>query len=157
MGRNLSGFIFVVVLSTTIGAIAPADEAKDEAIRKDHTLIEGTWRIVALEINGEKSSKDDAGKLTVVNGSDGTWSLRSDGNEISKGTSTIGPTKNPKTIDFTPNEGGGKDKLHPGIYELDEKTRKLCFAPPGKDRPTRFSSKPGSEHILITFERVSSK
>ena len=41
-----------------------------------------------------------------------------------------------------------------GIYELGEKSRKLCFALPGKDRPTEFSSAPGSEHILVTFERV---
>jgi uncharacterized protein (TIGR03067 family) len=156
MGRLLFGFMFVGVLFTAIGAIASADEAKDEAIKKDQKLIEGTWRIVALEINGEKSSEEDSKKLTVVNGSDGTWSLRSEGNEVSKGTSTIAPTKNPKTIDLTPTEGGGKDKAHPGIYELGERTRKLCFAPPGKDRPARFSSTPGSEHILVTFEREKS-
>ena len=157
MGRLLFGFMFVGVLFTAIGAIASADEAKDEAIKKDQKLIEGTWRIVALEINGEKSSEEDSKKLTVVNGSDGTWSLRSEGNEVSKGTSTIAPTKKPKTIDLTPTEGGGKDKAHLGIYELGERTRKLCFAPPGKDRPTKFSSTPGSEHILVTFEREKAK
>jgi uncharacterized protein (TIGR03067 family) len=157
MGRLLFGFMFFGVLLTATGAIASADEAKDEAIKKDHKLIEGTWRIVALEINGEKSDEEDAMKLTVVNGSDGTWSVRSEGNEISKGTSTIDPTKKPKTIDLTPTEGGGKDKAHLGIYELGEKTRKLCFAPPGKDRPTKFSSTPGSEHILVTFEREKAK
>lgn len=157
MGRLLFGLMFVGVLFTSIGTIASADDGKDEAIRKDNKLIEGTWRIVALEINGEKSKEEDAKKLTVVNGSDGTWSLRSDGKEISKGTSTIAPTKKPKTIDLTPTEGGGKDKAHPGIYELGEKTRKLCFAPPGKDRPTRFSCTPGSEHILVTLERERAK
>ena len=35
--------------------------------------------------------EEDAKKLTVVNGSDGTWNLRSEGKEISKGTSTIDP------------------------------------------------------------------
>ena len=49
----------------------------------------------------------DAKKLTVVNGSDDTWSLRSEGNEIRKVTSTINLTKKPKTIDFTPTEGEG--------------------------------------------------
>ena len=157
MLRSLFGYMFVGVLLTAIGAIASAYEAKDQSIKKDRHLIEGTWRIVALEIDGNKSSEEDAKKLTVVNGSDGTWSLRSEGNEISKGTSTIDPTKKPKSIDLTPTEGGGKDKLHLGIYELGEKTRKLCFAPPGKDRPAEFSSTPGSEHILVTFERESTK
>lgn len=72
MGRLLFGFMFFGVLLTATGAIASADEGKDEAIKKDHKRIEGTWRIVALEINGEKSDEEDARKLTVVNGSDGT-------------------------------------------------------------------------------------
>jgi uncharacterized protein (TIGR03067 family) len=93
----------------------------------------------------------------VVNGSDGTWSLRSEGNEVGKGTSTIDPTKKTKTIDLKLTEGDGKGEVHLGIYELGEKTRKLCFAPPGKDRPTEFTSKSGSEHILVTFEREAAK
>jgi len=145
------GFLVVEVLLTAIAATA--DDAKDEAIKKDRKQIEGTWRIVALEVEGNKSNEDDAKKFTVVNGSDGTWSLRSEGNVISKGISTFDPTTKPKTIDFTPTEGGGQGNQHLGIYELGEKTRKLCFAPPGKGRPTEFASTPGSEHILVTFER----
>jgi uncharacterized protein (TIGR03067 family) len=108
---------------------------------------------VALEINGNKSADEDAKKLSVVNGSDGTWTLRSEGQQISKGTSTFNPTKKPKTIDFTVTEGEGIGNQYRGIYELGEKTRKLCFAPPGKERPTEFASAPGSEHIFVTFER----
>jgi uncharacterized protein (TIGR03067 family) len=130
---------------------------KDDAIKKDRKQIEGTWRVVALEANGNKAMEEDVKKLTVVNGADGTWSLVSEGSQISKGTSTIDPTKKPKTIDFTPTEGEAKGKLHLGIYELGEKTRKLCFAAPGKDRPAEFASMPGSEHILVTFEREKSK
>ena len=130
---------------------------KDDPIKKDREQIVGTWRVVALEVNGNKTIEEDAKKLTVVNGADGTWSLLSEDREISKGTSTIDPTKKPKTIDFTPDDGEAKGKLHLGIYELREKTRMLCFAPPGKDRPTEFASMPGSEHILVTFEREKSK
>ena len=136
-----------------ITATATADDAKDEAIKKDRKLIEGTWRIIALEINGNKSNNEDAKKLSVVNGPDGAWSLLSEGKEIAKGTNSFDPTKKPKTIDFTITEAGGKRNGHLGIYELGEKSRKLCFAPAGKDRPTEFTSTTGSEHILVTFER----
>jgi uncharacterized protein (TIGR03067 family) len=131
----------------------PADDAKDKAIKKDRQQIAGTWRVVALEVNGNKAAEEDAKKLSVVNGSDGTWSLRSEGNEISQGTSVFDPSKAPKTIDFTPADGAGKGEQYLGIYELGEKRRKLCFAPAGKSRPTAFSSAPGSEHVLVTFER----
>ena len=150
------GLLVVGVVLTAIGAVASADDAKDEAIKKDRMQIKGTWRIVALEVNGNKAGEEDAKKLTVVNGSDGTWTLFSEGKEISKGTSTFDPTKKPKTIDFTITEGEGKGQ-YLGIYELGGKTRKLCFAPPGKERPAEFSSTPGSEHALVTFEREKDK
>lgn len=133
------------------------DEAKDEAIKKDRKHIEGTWRVVTLEVNGNKAMEADAKKLSVVNGSDGTWALYSEGREISKGTSTFDPTKKPKTIDFTPTEGEGKGNKYLGVYELGEKTRKMCFGPPGKERPTEFASTLGSEIILVTFEREKAK
>lgn len=150
MKATFCGFWIVGLLLT---AIAGAEDAKDESIKKDRKLIEGTWRIVALEVNGNKSSDEDAKKLSVVNGPDGVWSLLSEGKEVAKGTNSFDPTKKPKTIDFTITEGGGKGNVHLGIYELGEKSRKLCFAPTGKDRPTEFSSTPGNEHILVTFER----
>lgn len=157
MARLLFGLLAVGALLTAIATIASGDDAKDEAIKKDRKQIEGTWRVVALEVNGNKAMEEDAKKLTVVNGSDGTWSLLSEGKEISKGTSTIDPTKKPKTIAFSPTEGEGKGNQYLGIYELGEKTRRMCFAPPGQERPTAFSSTPGSEHILVTFEREKVK
>jgi len=144
----LVGSLFVA-----LGVFAIAEDAKEEAIKRDRTQIQGTWRIVTLEIGGKKVAPADANKLSVVNGSDGVWSLRSEGKEISQGNSTIDPTGKPKTIDFSITEGGGKGNHHLGIYELGEKVRKLCFAPAGKERPTEFATKPGSEHILATFER----
>jgi len=149
--------LVVGILLAAIAALGAADDAKDEAIKKDRKQIEGTWKVVALEANGNKAMDEDARKLTVVNGSDGTWSLRSEGSEISKGTNTFDPTKKPKTIDFTPTEGEGKGSQFLGIYEIGENTRRLCFAPAGKERPTEFTTTSGNEFILVTFEREKSK
>ena len=43
-------FLFFGVLLTALVARAFADEAQDEAIQKDRKLIEGTWRVVTLEV-----------------------------------------------------------------------------------------------------------
>ena len=90
----------------------------------------------------------------MVNDGKGTWNLRFGNKEISKGTSIFDPTKKPKTIDFTPTEGEATGDHFLGIYELSKNTRKLCFAPTGKERPTEFSSTSENQHILVTFERV---
>ncbi|MCB9924857.1 MAG: TIGR03067 domain-containing protein [Planctomycetaceae bacterium] len=147
----------LLIVGLLLTATSSADDAKDEAIRKDRKRIQGTWQVTALTINGNKAKDEDAKKLTVVNDDKGTWNLRSGNMEISKGTSTFDPTKKPKTIDFTPTDGGGKGDQFLGIYQLGKNARKLCFAPAGKDRPTEFSSTPENQHILVEFERVKSE
>lgn len=130
-----------------------ADDAKDEAIKKDRQQIKGTWQIVGLEINGNPANAEDIQKMVVVNGSDGTWALYSDGEMVAKGTSTFDPTQKPKTLDFEATEGGAQGSRYQGIYELGESKRRMCFSPPDKPRPTEFVSTPGSGIILVKFQR----
>lgn len=159
MKRAHFGYLFLgaLALLMSMTTLASADDAKEAAIKKDHKLIEGTWRIKTLEVNGNKAGDADATKFTVVNGSDGTWSLHSEGNEVAKGTSTIDPTQKPRTIDFIPASGQDQGQTLLGIYELKKNTRKLCFAPAGRNRPTEFSSTAENQHILVTFERVKAE
>jgi len=160
LGRNCTArrqTVVVAMLLVATGALAWAGDDKEEAIKKDRQRYEGTWRVVTLVVDGNPSNEADARRMSVVNGPDGTWSIRLDGREISKGTSTIDPTQTPKTLDFTPTEGESKGALHLGIYELGEDSRKLCFAPPGRSRPTEFASRPGSQYILVTFSREKAR
>jgi uncharacterized protein (TIGR03067 family) len=136
-----------------VGFLTAADDAKQDAIKKDRKKYEGTWRVTSLEINGNKSSEEDAKKITVVNKADGTWILQVDGGKITEGTSEIDPTKNPKTIDFMETEGDNKGKIVLGIYELGDDTRKLCYAGPGRERPSDFSAPAGSGRMLVEFKR----
>jgi uncharacterized protein (TIGR03067 family) len=145
------------VMLTAIATIAAGDDAREAALKKDRKHIEGTWRVVELVLDGNKLPEEDARKFTVVNGPDGTWALRAEDRDICKGNSTFDPTKKPRTIDFTVTEGDGKGNQYIGIYELGEKTRKLCFAAAEKERPREFASMPGSEHTLIILERDKAK
>lgn len=147
---------YVMVLGfliTAVMGVSAADDANEEAIKKDRKRIEGTWTIVSLVVNGN-SSTVDSGKMIVVNGADGSWNLTVDGQEIVQGTTTIDPSKKPKTIDIKPTTGDDKGKIYQGIYEVGDDTRKLCFAPTGKPRPTEFTSVAGTDHVLVMFERV---
>jgi uncharacterized protein (TIGR03067 family) len=145
-------------LIACISAAAPSDDdAKKEAIRKDRKSYEGVWKVTSLVANGEKSADSDAEKITVANNADGTWIIKVEGQQITYGTSTIDPTKKPKTIDFIPSDGANQGQTHLGIYEIEGDTRKLCFADPGKARPKEFKSEAGSGTILVTFKRVKEK
>ncbi|KAA5545439.1 TIGR03067 domain-containing protein [Roseiconus nitratireducens] len=142
MRATLFGMFLVTV---AVGSATAAD---------DFHRLEGTWQVDSLTINGNEAKPEDAHKLTVVNGNDGRWSIRSEGKEISHGTSTLDPTRKPKSIDFKPTEGGGQGNRYEGIYQIKKKTRQLCFVPPGHDRPDDFSSAPGSQRILVKFKRL---
>jgi uncharacterized protein (TIGR03067 family) len=146
--------LLAVALLFTFPAVTFGDEDKDAAIAKDRKLYEGTWQAVSLIVNGNKTDGAPANVIVVENRSEGTWTIRVRKMQISAGTSTIDPTENPKTIDFTPTEGDAMGKEFLGIYELGENKRKLCFAPPGQPRPKEFTSTADNQHIVVEFERV---
>ncbi len=140
--------------SLLLGGLAPAGETKEEAVKKDRKLYEGTWQVTSLTVNGNKRPEGDAQKIRVINQADGTGLLEVDGKVIGKATFTIDPTKKPKTIDLTFMEGNNKGQTYHGIYEVGKDTRKICYPPLGQKRPTEFSSTPENENILAVFKRV---
>jgi len=141
----------LVVLAQTVA------DTKEEATKKDHLAIEGTWRAISLEVNGNAVGADDVKKITTENGRDGEWTLLVDGNEMAEGTSTIDPTVTPKTIDFKATKGNSAGQTTYGIYEMTGNTRRICYAEPGRPRPADFSAAAGSGRILVVFERLEVK
>ena len=49
--------------------------------------------------------------------------------------------------------GPEKGKTYPGIVKVERDLQTVCFAPPGKQRPTAFESKPGSGNLLQVWKR----
>jgi len=125
----------------------------DEAtVHADRERYSGTWRVVSIEANGEVSS-DDNRLILVENRLDGSWTLSVDGREVSRGTSTMDPLAVPKEIDLEITAGDGTGSILKGIYEVGEKTRRLCFRGGNGWRPREFSGAAGSDSVLIVFER----
>jgi uncharacterized protein (TIGR03067 family) len=57
-------------------------------------------------------------------------------------------------IDYYNTEGSNAGKMQPGIYELNGKTLKFCFAAPGRERPGDFASTPGDGRTFTVWTRV---
>lgn len=149
--------VAILALGLVLAPCRLLADTKEEAIRKDHLAIEGEWRAVSIEANGNAVSADDVRKITIENGRDGEWTLLVDGKEVAEGTSTIDPAVTPKTIDFKVTKGNDAGRETYGIYELGATTRKICYAEPGRQRPADFSAPAGSGRILVVFERVERK
>jgi uncharacterized protein (TIGR03067 family) len=109
---------------------------------------------VSVEANGNTVNPDDVKKIVTENGRDGEWTLLVEGKEVADGTSTIDPTVTPKTIDLKTTKGPNAGQVTYGIYETTGKTRRICYAEPGRPRPSDFSAPAGSGRIVAVFERV---
>jgi uncharacterized protein (TIGR03067 family) len=142
--RVIVTLIALVVLAGVAGA--------EDAVKKEMTRLEGDWSMVSGEANGMAMPKElvSSGKRVAK---DGETTITINGQVYLKAKFTIDPTKKIKTIDYTMTEGPTKGKTHLGIYELDGDTVKFCFAAPGKDRPTEFTAKEGSEQTLSVWKR----
>lgn len=140
------GILAVVFLVT-----ASRSGARDDA-KKEMAQLEGEWSMVAGEADGMAMPKAmvSTGKRVAK---DGETAISMAGRIYFKAKFSIDSAKKPKAIDYVMTEGPTKGKTHLGIYELEGDTLKFCFAAPGRDRPTEFSAKEGSQQTLSVWKR----
>ena len=151
MRTNVLGVLAVGGLLAAAGFLY-ADE-KDEAAKKELKKFQGTWRVVAVEENGQKVPADklrDAKVTVTVKGNKHTLKY---GDQSQTATITIDPTTKPKRYDMTDPEGPKKGQVLQGIYELEGDTWKYCQDKTGKGRPTEFSGKAGSGWVLVIMKK----
>jgi uncharacterized protein (TIGR03067 family) len=119
----------------------------------DAAALRGTWKLSSWQTDGKQLSDDhlEGGKL-VLDGDRFTVTLA--GQETSTGTQKLDATKNPKTIDITADGDPKPGDTCLGIYEIDGDEFRVAFAPPGKPRPTAFTTKPESGQWLHVWTRV---
>jgi len=144
------------VLSTvlmTVGFFAGQSASKN-----DLDKLQGHWVAVESTRDGKKSTMERLKLERTIEGNHYTLKIQSqEGEDVFSGTIKLDATKKPKTIDAIRTEGPDKGKPMLGIYELDPDKQKVCFAPLGKERPTEFSSKAGTGHVLTIWKRADSK
>jgi uncharacterized protein (TIGR03067 family) len=142
--RGIAMGIAVLVLVGVGGA--------QDATKKEMTQLEGEWSMVSGEADGMAMPKEivTGGKRVAK---DGETTITIGGQVYFKAKFSIDPTKKPKAIDYMMTEGPTKGKTHLGIYDLDGDTVKFCFAAPGKDRPTEFTAKEGSQRTMSVWKR----
>jgi uncharacterized protein (TIGR03067 family) len=123
--------------------------AEDDAVRADLSRFSGAWRIVAIEANGERG--DNRREILVNYDVDGNWSLTVDRGAGSRGSVRIDPLAVPKEIDVSITEGDGTGAELRGIYEVGDKTLRICLRGEQGWRPREFQSREGA--LMLFFER----
>lgn len=149
---------FGIVSKLTEAAPAPKlTEAEKELIN-----LQGTWVGVSLDFHGEVSNSTDA----VLIFERDTFTFKRQGKFV-KGTVTIDPSKEPKTIDLKVTaianaDPSYKDKVFLGLYELKDDSLKWCSFEPHDQSPRSPRGRPeeiGTKVLgdfVFTFKRSKS-
>lgn len=139
-----------LVACLLVGAAYGDDDAK-----KEFKKFEGTWVLDSGERDGKKTADEDVKKSKIIMKDEETTLVTPHQSaEAIKSTRKVDPSKKPAEVDMVRKVGPGAGQTIKGIYEFtDADHYRVCFAPPGKDRPTEFKTSPGSGHTLHVWKR----
>ena len=133
-----------VLLTTTLLA---AEE--DRPKRSDNELIQGTWKVVALEADGKKAPEDAfKQKRFLIEGD----KIATTGKPEDLAPYRLDATAKPRALDLP---GSVEGQFAKAIYEVKGNTFKLCFSQSTKlDRPKDFDTV-GTRYFCFTLKRVA--
>lgn len=146
----------VAVLLASFATLLVAADAKDDEVKKELQKFQGDWVLASGEKEGEKLADEHVkeSKLTWK-GKAVTLFTPHQSKEKIQAEATLTPGKSPRQMDWVRSTEPGKGKTMSAIYEfIAEDQYRICFAPPGKERPTEFKTKPGSGQLLHVWKRV---
>jgi uncharacterized protein (TIGR03067 family) len=138
-----------LLMASVAGLGLQSTPSADE--KKELEKFQGKWAMVSLTLDGGKF-EDNVKQFMVVKG---TKSIAME-NDMERGSGTIkiDPTKNPPHYDITYDSGPAKGMKAQGIYKIEDDKITIVVARPGKERPTKLASEPGSGTMMFVFKKV---
>jgi uncharacterized protein (TIGR03067 family) len=125
------------------------------AAASDFETVQGTWKLVAGIRDGKPMTGADLDMKLTIQGNHYSVTAGPQSTPVSAGTFQINDKTNPRQVDLAVEEGDDKGKPVLGIYEIRAGNRhRVCFAPAGAARPSKFGSRPGSGELFEEWERV---
>lgn len=121
-------------------------------MNKDLEDLQGTWTIVALEVDGSRMPAAALGGAQIVVAGN-TFATTSMG-AIHRGELTVDAAQQPRHLDLRFTAGPEAGNTNFGIYEVDGDSWQLCLDTTGRGRPKAFATRPGSGLALEQLRRA---
>jgi uncharacterized protein (TIGR03067 family) len=126
--------------------------AQPDAAKKDLAALEGTWKLVAMEVEGKEVPEEKLkGTTLTIRGN--KYSVQA-GQQLREVEITLQPSKMPKQIDMKFLDGPNKDRVGRGIYQLEGNILKICRAlDPQQERPKDFKMAGQNGYFVMVWQR----
>jgi uncharacterized protein (TIGR03067 family) len=136
----------VVLCGLVTGAAGAADPKAD--------AVQGAWVVESVTRDGV--ADDSLKGATRVHEGANYVVTPAAGSKAAKvaGTFALDASASPTTFDMKPTGGRYDGQTLLGIVKADGGKLVVCFAEPGKPRPTGFESKPGSGWVLAVHAKA---
>ena len=118
---------------------------------KDLDLLQGLWRISAIEMEGREMPEEMVAEARIRIEGD-RFTTTGMGAEYA-GTMVLDASASPKSLDMKFDAGPEKGNTNFGIYELDGDRWRICLATHGTVRPSEFDSKAGDGFVVEMLVR----
>ncbi|MGA9777296.1 MAG: TIGR03067 domain-containing protein [Verrucomicrobiia bacterium] len=141
--------IGLVVLMLTGSMVA--QPSRQDPIKQDLNGIQGTWKIVALEVDGQQAPTEIVATLKLVF-KDDTLMFTPGEPGFTNYKFKLDPASKPAGFAMTHADGTQKGKTDKGIYALESDRLKICFCLSGKI-PKEFTVKARSGQWMYSLER----
>jgi uncharacterized protein (TIGR03067 family) len=138
--------VLIVLAVASVGLCADPKEPKGDK------ALNGWWKPQSVVLAGKKIPGEEL-KPMFLGLSNGNYILNQ-GDQVDEGTYKVDESANPKTISLVVTRGPDKGKTTLGIYELDNRSMRICLDMSGKTRPTKFESKPDTQSFLANYRNV---
>jgi uncharacterized protein (TIGR03067 family) len=120
-------------------------------MRDDLDLIQGTWAVAELQMEGQTISGGMLANARVEIAGNRFSSLGM--GTVYEGTVALNDSTNPHQLNMKFDAGPEKGNTNLGIYELKGDTWKICLSTRGEVRPTEFSAPAGSGFVFEMLTR----
>ena len=127
-------------------------KSAQERLRNAIAELSGEWSLVSAVRDGQELPAEFVKTGTrLVKGNETTVLF---GKEVYlRAAFTLGPSADPKTIDYIVTAGDGIGQTQLGLYSVEGDTVAYCLASPGRPRPKDFTVKPGVGGVLTVWKR----
>jgi uncharacterized protein (TIGR03067 family) len=143
-----------ILAALGIGVFLVASTAGGEKAAEEVKKLAGVWTCDSATNDGKPIAEETVKKLRLTLTKEGGYKTQRGDEVLFDSTYKIEPGEKPKHIDLIGTEGKNKGKAAQGIYALEGDKLTICYTMPGKERPTEFSSKPGSAATLVVWRRA---